>query len=293
MAYLVQGDSSTAQNPVLVLYTAFDGFPTDVYSLSFQIFDLTTPANLATFTTGNPNDVQIFPQPPGATFALDVVHLWNAAPTPGNKLGAGNYFAPWTAGPNVDLGNYAIKWTFQRTSTSAFRSYTDEFVVIASDQVTTGSPIVARLQLFMQDFFQKNQLLDALEYTPQQYDLALYLSCLRFNMIPVPTSFEVDNIPPSAYYAMFLGGAGHLLRSTSIEQLRNQLTYTDGNIHVGLTDKHALYLAAGNQFLGEFDQMTRQWKNSFNIDDGYGDVSSPYDAPLGGWGNSGFGWGWG
>lgn len=292
MAFLVQGDSSTAVNPVLDLFTSFDNVLTDIYSLAFQIFDITTDANRNEFFQGNPNNVQVFPSPPGTKFVLDVNNLVSGIP-PGHKISTGHYYAPWTAPTDANLGNYVIAWYYKRTASSPEKVYQEEFVVVDNTLVTTGSSINAKLQLYMQDVFAKNQLLDALEYTPQQYDLAIEMTVMRFNTIPVLTDYQAPNFPSQAKYLLFLGGAAHLLRSTSIEQLRNQLTYTDGNIHVGITDKHALYIQAGNIHMQEFDQFTRMVKNNLNNDAAWEDADSPYIAPLGGWGNSGFGWGWG
>jgi hypothetical protein len=292
MAFLVQGDSSTATNPVLDLYTSFDNILTDVYSLSFQIYDVSTDANRAAFNSNNPSTVQVYPTTPGTYFNLDVNHLTTDVPA-GHKLSTGHYYAPWLVPTGSNLGNYIIAWYYQRTSISAQKTYQEEFVVIDTQIATIGSPLAAQLQMYMWDYFSANELIDRVEYSPQQYELAINLAVMRFNAVPFLTQYQALNFPPQALYVLFMGAAGHLLRSTSILQLRNQLTYMDGNIHVGITDKHSLYIAAGNMHLQEFDQMVRGVKNNLNNDDGWDTVDSPYAAPLGGYGNSGFGWGWG
>ena len=302
MSFLVQGGSSTATNPVLDLYTSFDSVLTDIYSLSFQVYDVTSDAKRAIFFSNNPAPVQVFPVTPGTYYNLDASHLTTDV-TAGHKLSAGHYYAPWTAPADAPLGNYIISWYYKRTSVSQQKTYQEEFVVVDANLSMIGSVsgvsggsisgFIAQLQMYMWDYFNSNQLLDAVEYSVQQYELAVNLSLMRFNATSPLTGYQLQNFPPGALYIIFMGGAGHLLRMTSILQLRNQLTYMDGNIHVGITDKHALYIQAGQQHLQDFDQMARGAKNNLNNDDGWDTISSPYSALLGGWGNSGFGWGWG
>jgi len=289
MAYLSRGQASSATSPVLDVYTSFNSTMTDVYSLKFKIFDISTDVKRAEYYSGNPDLVQAFPTTPGQYFTCDVVNLTTDA-VPGHKLSTGHYYAPFTAPTTAEFGNYVIAWSYKRLFDTPEKVFQEEFVIINDGTVSTGIPLVEKLKLYMQDFFHKNELLDKLEYTQQQYEFALELSMMRFNTHTVLTDYKVDNFPSQAVYLLFLGGAGHLLRSTSIEQLRNQLTYTDGNIHVGLTDKHQLYVAIGNQHLQEFDQITRGVKNQLNNDSAWGEVFSPL-MPF--FGNSGDGTGWG
>lgn len=298
MAYLYQNQSSTALNPVLDVYTHFDGTLTDVYSLKFRIFDVTTDAKRLEYYSGNPNNVQIFPSTPGQYFSVDVNHLITDSPS-GHKISTGHYFAPFTAPADATFGNYVIAWVYKKDVTSTEKIFQEEFVIIDNTAGTGGGVpagstagcVIEKLRLYMQDFFYKNQLLDNIEYTQQQYELACELAVMRFNTISFLTDFTGQNFPSACKYILFMGAAGHLLRSTSIEQLRNQLTYTDGNVHVGITDKHQLYLQAGTIHLQDFDNLTRLAKNQLNNEGAWGEISSPYLPPFGGWGSFGAGWG--
>jgi hypothetical protein len=296
MAYLYRDQASTALNPVLDVYTHFDGVLTDVYSLKFRVCDITTDANKTEYQTGDPSNVQIFPTTPGTYYSVDVVNTITSSPTPGHKISTGHYYAPFTAPTAAAFGNYVIAWVYKKDATSAEKLFQEEFVILDSTvgggpSPVTGGCVVEKLRLFMQDFFYKNQLLDTVEYTQQQYELACELSLMRFNTISFLTDFQLANFPAPVRYVLFMGAVGHLLRSTSIEQLRNQLTYTDGNIHVGLTDKHQLYLQAGSVHLQDFDNLARMAKNQLNNDSAWGETHSPYLPPFGGWGAFGSGWG--
>jgi hypothetical protein len=80
-----------------------------------------------------------------------------------------------------------------------------------------------------------------------------------------------------------MGTSAHLLEHNAWEQLRNQLSYNDGNIHVGYHDKHQLYLAAAETLWRRWDKSARDVKNQINLNGAWGDLSSPY---LGTWGGS-------
>lgn len=291
MAYLVAGGpGSTAVNPVLDLYTFVNGVPQDAFAVRIQIFDISTEANKLEYFGGNKSAVQVFPTNPGDFFSLDVEHLTTDIAQPGHKLSVGHYFAPFDATPDtLNLGDYIIEWRYTQTDGAPEKVYCEEFVLIKSGDILTGLNCMQKLKLFVQDEISKNELLEQLEYSQQQYALALELSVQRLNVIPPYSSWTLSNYPKYfEYLVCHLGGVGHLLRSTSIEQLRNQLTYTDGNIHVGLKDKHQFYLNAGNLFLADFDKMGQQVKIQVNNDSAWGDVNSPY-ASLG----SGYWGGWG
>lgn len=286
MAFLYRGQLSTAENPVLDLYTSFNSVLIDVYQASFAIYDVSTPVKMTEYTTGTPANVQIYPAPPGSFYSIDVTRLASDPVTPGHKLETGHYYAPWTAPADVATGNYVIAWKYKASAAAVEQFHQEEFVVVAQADVA-GTGIAEKLRLYMLDYFSRNELIDKIEYTPQQYDFALEQSAWRFNAITPMTTYDVESFPAGAIYLLLIGGAGHLLRSTSIEQLRNQLTYTDGNIHVGLTDKHQLYQAAASQHLGEFDSMGQKIKMYMNNESAWGDVPSPYLSINGFFGTGG------
>jgi hypothetical protein len=292
VAFLVRGQASSPINPVLDLFTSLNGVLTDVAYVAFQVFDLSTPQKQTDFYSGNENATQVFPSPPGTKFILDVNHL-TTDPTPGHKLSTGHYYAPWQASAEAGVGNWVIRWYYKQLNASPEKIHTEEFTIVSDGSaVTTGTTVLEKLKWYMQDYFEKNELLDKVQYQDYEYQNALEFSAMRFNVIPVMTNFQVENFPVNLLYFLLMGAAGHLLRSTSIEQLRNQLSYTDGNVHVGLTDKHQFYLSVGASHLAEFDQMVRYAKNQMNNEAAWGDADSPYMAPFGGWGQSGGGWGW-
>jgi len=297
MAFLVRGGTpSTATNPVLDLFTYVSNNLVDAYAVKFRIFDLSNDTKKNLFFGGSKDSVQIFPTLAGSQFVLDVNHLASDLLTPGHKLSTGHYYAPWAADLTNSAGNYIIEWQYQPIINGPLRLFCEEFVVITEGQVATGLGCIEKLKLFMVDFVTKNELLEELEYSEQQYRLALDLSLDKFNGVTPLSGYTSESLPMGTTYLIcILGAAAFLLRMSAHLQLRNQLSYTDGNIHVGLTDKHQLYLNAAQTYMQEFEQMARSIKNNLNNDSAWGESNSPYINAIGYYGSFGGagGWGWG
>jgi len=115
-----RGETSNAANPVLDLYTHV-GNPavlTDVSTLAFRIFDITTAAKKVT-------PVQIYPLPAGTFFALDPTQ----ADPLGHRISTGHYFAPYTVDAAEPLGDHKIEWQFQQNPLSPIEVFSEEFTV--------------------------------------------------------------------------------------------------------------------------------------------------------------------
>lgn len=295
MAFLIrEGEGSTATNPVLDLYTNVSGILTDAFSVRFKIHDLTTQAARDAFFGGDEDSSQVFPVTPGTYFNCDVTNLATDPVTPGHKLSTGHYYAPWDPADDAPLGTYLIKWQYQQTDGGPLRTYCEEFTVIQEGQIFSGTNKIEKLKLLMQDSVSKNNLCNEVEYSDQQYAMALELSLSKFNCMTPCTNYTLESFPAACDYILCLGAIGILMRSTSISQLRNQLTYTDGNIHVGITDKHRDYQNAAQTYLAEFEAMSRAKKNQMNNDSAWGESQSAYSSIGYGYGGYyGGGWGWG
>jgi hypothetical protein len=118
MPALARGQASDCSNPELDLFTTVSGVPTDVSSLSFQIFEKVT----------NPLvPAQIFPVTPGDKEDVDVAQ---ACPT-GDKIATGRYVAKWTPAVDELLGTHEIRWFFKLTPSSPEQTFREEFEILA------------------------------------------------------------------------------------------------------------------------------------------------------------------
>ena len=274
MAFLFRGQKSDFGTPVLDVWTTYDNQLASVEKLEFQIFDISDSAKRNEFSTGNKDLVQVYPVP-GTRFTCDVVNL-TTDPTPGHKVGNGHYFAPWQVPADEPSGDHVIVWYYRAfDDVGPDRIFQEEFTVLETAQSTVTR--FDKLRCYLQDFSCKNELLPGEEYTDKELNLGFEMAMGRYNATTPITSLSLANpLAPYLEYVLCIGAAAHLLRSTAIEQLRNQLTYTDGNIHVGKSDKHQLYLQAAQVHFDDFERISRFVKNEQNLSAAWGESQSPY-----------------
>lgn len=282
MALLYRGETVTKDNSKLEFFTFLNGVGTDVKELRFRIFDITDEAKRVLFYSPTATEldwqsIQEFPATPGVYKDVDVLNLADAPVTPGHKLGIGHYFADWMVPEDATPGSYTIVWEFKFEGDTNYRKGNKEFVVSQASFFVEDETIADKIRCYMRDFVFDNELIDGFETTDFQIQKTINLTVSRYNSLaPTVLQFEVGNFPILLEYILIMGTVGHILRSISILQLRNQLTYTDGGVHVGLTDKHQLYKAMGNDLLAEFDEMAKSDKIQRNLNAAWGHVASPY-----------------
>lgn len=115
MPALGLNQSSSCANPVLDLFTQVNGVLTNVYSIEYQIFEV---------TTGTP--VQVFPVIVGNRATVDV----NTDCPTGDRLGTGHYVARWTVPGGELIGTHRITWYFKLLVGSVEQTFTEEFEVL-------------------------------------------------------------------------------------------------------------------------------------------------------------------
>jgi hypothetical protein len=159
MPSLSRGESSSASNPVLDIYTAVGNPPavTDVAELQIRIFDISDPAK-----KGSP--VQINPATPPDWETLDPT---NDAPT-GHRIGVGRYFAPWTAPLDESIGDHKIEWRFRKTVLSPWELLTEEFYVAQAPLPTDA--------MYCNVACLRDEGYDATEYPDARVEQAIRLS---------------------------------------------------------------------------------------------------------------------
>lgn len=274
MAHITQGEVNNYTNTHGIdVYTHVQQILADPYSLSFRVFDISTTANRTEYFSGNKDSVQMYPVTAGQRAAVDVVNEVIDNP-PGQKISTGHFYAPWTCDARASVGEHIIEWYYSRTNASAERMFREEFHVFAN--AATGDCILTEedIRRYMRDKSPKNILLDDLDYSQDEIEKGMLMVIDKFNITPVLTSYDCTSFP--SRYLLLIGTAAHLMEHNAFEQLRNQLNYNDGNIHVGIHDKHTLYVNYSRVLWAEFDKRTRDVKNSINLNGAWGDMSSPY-----------------
>lgn len=134
----------------------------------------------------------------------------------------------------------------------------------------------AQIRRFMRDFPEYNVLLDAVEFTDDDYADAKIFAVAEFNCFTPVTTFLEASFPND--WLLLLGTCAHLMTSEAFLQLRNQVTYNDGGgiNPVGIDDKFAAYLSLRNAVKAEWQERAQKVKQQLNMEGGYGSLPSGY-----------------
>ncbi len=128
---------------------------------------------------------------------------------------------------------------------------------------------------FLRDHPSYNILLDDVQFAEEDVTDAMHFAIEQYNAITPVTQFTESNFPND--YIMLIGTCAHLMRSEGFLQLRNQLTYNDGDVNpIGVDDKYAAYTGLRDTLAGEWKEMARAVKTQTNMEQGYGSLSSGY-----------------
>lgn len=143
---------------------------------------------------------------------------------------------------------------------------------------TPTTPIVLskdQVRMFLRDRADKNILLDEVQFSDNELNLALEMATEAFNAVTPQSSLTPSNFPNK--YVLLVGSVRFLLRSESFLQARNQATYQDGDIApIGVDDKAALYSQLANELKAEWDELVRGIKTQNNMESAYNSVGSGY-----------------
>jgi len=130
--------------------------------------------------------------------------------------------------------------------------------------IVAGSTTLDKLRLFMRDYYDKNPLLDDVEFSDAELQAAVDNAIDHSNIIGRPTSYSSGDFPSN--YVLMLGATSHLFKSEAMRQLRNQSQFQDGNIQgVGMDEKSANYVQLSQMMLQEFTQHVTNIKITSNL----------------------------
>lgn len=131
--------------------------------------------------------------------------------------------------------------------------------------------------MFMRDKAPKNILLDDVQFTDDELNLALEMAVSAYNAVTPQTNLTPSTFPTHLRYVLLVGVVRFLLMSESFLQVRNQATVQDGDISpIGIDDKAALYAQMAQQLKGEWDELVRGIKTQNNMESAYATLGSGY-----------------
>lgn len=145
---------------------------------------------------------------------------------------------------------------------------------------TPATPFIItkdQVRMFLRDRADKNILLDDVQFTDDELNLATEMAVSAFNCVTPQTRHTPSSFPDHARYLLLIGTARFLLMSESFMQVRNQATYQDGDIApIGIDDKAALYSQMAQSLKAEWDELVRGIKTQNNMESAYTSVGSGY-----------------
>jgi hypothetical protein len=134
-----------------------------------------------------------------------------------------------------------------------------------------------QVRMFMRDRADYNILLDTVQFSDDELNLAMDMAVSSFNAITPQTNLTPQTFPPHLKYLLLLGTTRFLLMSESFLQARNQATVQDGDIApIGIDDKAQLYAQLSASLKAEWDELARGVKTQNNMESAYTTLGSGY-----------------
>lgn len=134
-----------------------------------------------------------------------------------------------------------------------------------------------QIRMFLRDRADRNILLDDVQFTDDELNLAVEMAVSAYNTVTPQTNLTPPSFPTHLRYLLLIGTARFLLMSESFLQVRNQATVQDGDISpIGIDDKAALYSEMARQLKAEWDELVRGVKTQNNMEGAYTTLGSGY-----------------
>jgi len=153
---------------------------------------------------------------------------------------------------------------------------------------STNLPItqfIGMIRLYLRDYAELNRLIKGEEHSDRMIAWAVMDALDDYNKTPPLTSYALTNFPSSSL--LRLGTVVNLLESIGLLQTRNHLTFSDGGIQVGVSDKTPLLQAWIQMLQNKYEDKKQKLKIAINIENGWGGgVNSEYlwtNGFYGGW----------
>jgi len=145
---------------------------------------------------------------------------------------------------------------------------------------TPATPVIVtvdQVRMFLRDRPDYNILLDDVQFRQDEINFAVEMVTSNYNAVTPQTELIPQTWPVKLQYVLLLGVAAFLMKMEASRQLRNQLTYQDGDIApIGIDDKHAMYVQWGQILKQEWDFLVRNIKTQDNLEAAYGYLRSGY-----------------
>ena len=128
--------------------------------------------------------------------------------------------------------------------------------------------MIATVRAFMRDYPELNRLIQGEEHSNRLIAWAIMDAVEDFNISPPMTSFGLTNFPAKGL--LLRKSVVNLLESIGLLMTRNHLTFSDGGIQVGVSDKTPLIQSWIQLFTNSYEEKKNKLKIAINIESGWG-----------------------
>ncbi len=127
---------------------------------------------------------------------------------------------------------------------------------------------VAQVRAFMRDYPELNRLISGVESSNRQIIWAVFDALDDFNSSPPFTFFSIPGFPSKSL--LIRGTVISLLESIGLLQTRNHLSFSDGGLQVGVSDKTPFIQSWLQLFGNKYEEKKMKLKVAYNIESSWG-----------------------
>jgi len=123
------------------------------------------------------------------------------------------------------------------------------------------------MRLWMRDYPQLNRLIRGVEHSNRQIAWAVLDFLSDFSQTPPPLGqYSIESLLNLGYSSLARRGTAiALIESVGLLQTRNQLSFSDGGINVGVSDKTSQLMSWLQMFQSKYEQDKMKIKIALNI----------------------------
>lgn len=135
--------------------------------------------------------------------------------------------------------------------------------------------VANQVRAFLRDYAELNRLIAGEESSPRQIVWAIFDALDDFNTSPPFTGFGLSTFPSKSL--LIRGTVLSLLESIGLLQTRNHLSFSDGGLQVGVSDKTPFIQSWIQLFRNSYEEKKMKLKVAYNIESAWGGgLSSEY-----------------
>jgi hypothetical protein len=127
---------------------------------------------------------------------------------------------------------------------------------------------VGLVRAYMRDYAELNRLITGQEHSDRLIAWAVIDAMDDFNSTPPMTNYQLSSFPSK--HILLRGTVISLLESIGLLMSRNHITYSDGGLQVGVSDKTPLIQSWIQLLTNKYEEKKQKLKIALNIEGGWG-----------------------